>query len=84
MDHLQRQKSCQGREVSVHAGLTVVRCHDFYYSYYFTQESWDYIGSSRMVYDMDHGKFPSDPWKVTKKSNYSVISLLQAMKICPY
>ena len=30
------------------------------------QESWDYIGSSRMVYDMEHNDFPSDDqtWKV--------------------
>jgi len=64
---------CAGKtryhDVTVSVSLTVVRVlyHDFYYSYYFAQESWDYIGSSRMVYDMDHGKFPSHPWKVTKK-----------------
>ena len=27
----------------------------------FVQESWDYIGSSRMVYDMEQGEFPSEP-----------------------
>ena len=25
---------------------------------FFLQESWDYIGSSRMVYDMNDGVFP--------------------------
>lgn len=34
---------------------------------FFQGESWDYIGSSRMVYDMDHDNFPSDPWKVDGK-----------------
>ena len=32
--------------------------------YFVFQEAWDYIGSSRMVYDMDKDEFPSDPWKV--------------------
>ena len=35
-------------------------------SYCFTQENWDYIGSSRMVYDMEHNDFPNEAqaWKV--------------------
>ncbi|XP_020902624.1 nicastrin [Exaiptasia diaphana] len=33
----------------------------------FQGESWDYIGSSRMVYDMNKDRFPSNTWKV--KSN---------------
>ncbi|XP_078381644.1 nicastrin-like isoform X2 [Oculina patagonica] len=35
---------------------------------FFQGESWDYIGSSRMVYDMDYGKFPEKPWKVDDKT----------------
>ncbi|PFX26799.1 Nicastrin [Stylophora pistillata] len=31
---------------------------------FFQGEAWDYIGSSRMVYDMDKNEFPPDPWKV--------------------
>ncbi|CAH3146332.1 unnamed protein product [Pocillopora meandrina] len=34
---------------------------------FFQGEAWDYIGSSRMVYDMDKDEFPSDPWKVDGK-----------------
>ncbi|XP_032234875.2 nicastrin [Nematostella vectensis] len=30
----------------------------------FHGESWDYIGSSRMVYEMEQGIFPPNPWKV--------------------
>ncbi|XP_067053830.1 nicastrin-like isoform X1 [Acropora muricata] len=40
---------------------------------FFQGESWDYIGSSRMVYDMEHNDFPSDDqtWKVGNKSKES-------------
>lgn len=42
----------------------------------FNGESWDYIGSSRMVYDMVRNKFPSDDqtWKVgsSKKKNFTM------------
>ena len=63
----QGKKGCLRRKVIVSGVLTVVLYHhDFYHSYYYAQESWDYIGSSRMVYDMENGKFPNDPWKVTK------------------
>lgn len=40
---------------------------------FFQGESWDYIGSSRMVYDMEHNDFPSDDqtWKVGNESKES-------------
>ena len=39
--------------------------------YFIFQEAWDYIGSSRMVYDMDKDEFPPDPWKVQVTFYYS-------------
>ena len=58
--------------------MTVLLYHDFYCYYYYAQESWDYIGSSRMVFDMEKGNFPNDPWKVKNKSNYCAILLITA------
>ena len=39
------------------------------------QESWDYIGSSRIVYDMNKGKFPYEPTSDTTIS----VSLYECM-----
>ncbi len=33
------------------------------------QEAFDYIGSSRMVYDMERNKFPYDPEPMVGPSN---------------
>ena len=74
------KKRCRCREVTINGGLSAVLYLDFYFSYYYAQESWDYIGSSRMVYDMDSGTFPSDPWKVKNKSNYSGLLLIWSPK----